>query len=184
MEFSDSDSDEPRRYKSDADEKSIVNLKEENDSLRCQLEAYKNEVETVRSDLKTELQLKEQQIKLMEDNVKTFKENMQTLQIQTLSQQAATITAATPTPSATKQMQESNNTSQPHDLDSTNKLISLLSVFLSVHHLGTSLNEAFEFVSKTHISCTKDDVESVLTGNQQLFACSSADLWRFKLFFQ
>jgi len=134
MEFSDSDSDEPRRYKSDADEKSIVNLKEENDSLRCQLEAYKNEVETVRSDLKTELQLKEQQIKLMEDNVKTFKENMQTLQIQTLSQQAATITAATPTPSATKQMQESNKTSQPHDLDSTNKLISqsALSTFLVV----------------------------------------------------
>merc|ERR1712071_656092 len=146
MEFSDSDSDEPRRYKSDADEKSIVNLKEENDSLRCQLEAYKNEVETVRSDLKTELQVKEQHIKMMEDNVKTFKEKM--LSLTELTDQTTT-----------KQLQQ---TPPQHDTERANKFISLLSIFLSVHHVGTSLNDAFEFVLKSDTSCTKEDVESVL----------------------
>jgi hypothetical protein len=42
---------------------SYVCQQEENDSLRCQLEAYKNEVEIVRSDLKLELQVKEQHVK-------------------------------------------------------------------------------------------------------------------------
>lgn len=169
MEFSDSESEEPRRYKSDAAEKSIANLKEENDSLRCQLEAYKNEVETVRSDLKTELQVKEQHIKMMEDSVKTFKEKM--LSLSELTDQTTT-----------KQLHE---VTPHHDAERANKLISLLSIFLSVHHVGTSLNDAFEFVLKSDTSCTKEDVESVLTSNKQLFACSSdTDLWRFKLFFQ
>lgn len=169
MEFSDSESDEPRRYKSDASEKNIANLKEENDSLRCQLEAYKNEVETVRSDLKTELQVKEQHIKLMEDNVKTFKEKMLSL-------------SELPDQTTTKQLQQ---TTLHHDTERANRLISLLSIFLSVHHVGTSLNDAFEFVLKSDTSCTKEDVENVLTSNKQLFAFSGdTDLWRFKLFFQ
>ena len=62
--------------------------------------------------------------------------------------------------------------------------LGLLSIFLSVHHVGTSLNDAFEFVLKSDTSCTKEDVESVLMNNKQLFACSNdTDLWRFKLFF-
>lgn len=42
--------------------------------MRCQLEAYKNEVEIVRSDLKLDLQAKEQQLKLLEEEIKTAKE--------------------------------------------------------------------------------------------------------------
>ena len=48
---------------------SYVCQQEENDSLRCQLEAYKNEVEIVRSDLKLELQVKEQHVKALETNL-------------------------------------------------------------------------------------------------------------------
>lgn len=51
--------------------------KEENDSLRCQLEAYKNEVEIVRADLKTELLSKEQKIKTLEESVNAMKDNQQ-----------------------------------------------------------------------------------------------------------
>lgn len=161
MEFSDSESDEPRRYKSGASEKNIAHLKEENDSLRCQLEAYKNEVEIVRADLKIELQAKEQHVRTLEEGLKSMKEKSTSLPIQ---------------------LDTSNAPDNLTDERFT-KIISLLSVFLSVQHLGTSLNDAYEFVRKSDISCTKEEVEKVLLRNKELFSCKS-DLWRFKLFFQ
>ena len=48
-------------------------LKEENDSLRCQLEAYKNEVDLVKVDLKSDLQAKDEQIN-------TYKQTLQGMQ--------------------------------------------------------------------------------------------------------
>lgn len=51
-------------------------LKEENDSLRCQLEAYKNEVEVVRADLRTELENKDKQIKMMQQTLKGMQEQL------------------------------------------------------------------------------------------------------------
>lgn len=47
----------------------LVYFQEENDSLRCQLEAYKNEVDLVRSDLKTELEQKEKQLKMLQQTL-------------------------------------------------------------------------------------------------------------------
>jgi Tfp pilus assembly protein PilO len=47
----------------------FVYFQEENDSLRCQLEAYKNEVDLVRSDLKTELDQKEKQMKMLQQTL-------------------------------------------------------------------------------------------------------------------
>ena len=44
---------------------SLNYLKEENDSLRCQMEAYKNEVDLIKADLKTEVSLKDEQIEAM-----------------------------------------------------------------------------------------------------------------------
>nr|CAH0104474.1 unnamed protein product [Daphnia galeata] len=166
MEFSDSESDEPRRYKSNPSEKSIAHLKEENDSLRCQLEAYKNEVEIVRSDLKLELQVKEQHVKALEKNL--TEERLRSIKDKSTS--------------LSTQMANSTDTSDNPSYDRSAKLISLLSVFLSVQRHGTSLNDAYEFVRKSDCSCTKEEVEKVLLHNQELFSLTS-DLWRFKLFF-
>lgn len=47
----------------------LVSFQEENDSLRCQLEAYKNEVDLVRSDLKAELEQKEKQMKMLQQTL-------------------------------------------------------------------------------------------------------------------
>lgn len=47
----------------------LIYFQEENDSLRCQLEAYKNEVDLVRSDLKTELDQKEKQMKMLQQTL-------------------------------------------------------------------------------------------------------------------
>ncbi|CAG7834059.1 unnamed protein product [Allacma fusca] len=71
MELSDTDSESgdtgsPRGKKMRVDEdkdKTVNQLKEENDSLRCQLEAFKNEVDLIKADLKTELEAKDQQLR-------------------------------------------------------------------------------------------------------------------------
>jgi len=46
-----------------------LNFQEENDSLRCQLEAYKNEVDLVRSELRGELGMKEAQLKVLQQTL-------------------------------------------------------------------------------------------------------------------
>ncbi len=50
--------------------------------MRCQLEAYKNEVEIVRADLKIELQAKEQHVRTLEEGLKSMKEKSTSLPIQ------------------------------------------------------------------------------------------------------
>lgn len=45
-------------------------LKEENDSLRCQLEAYKNEVDIVKAELQTNIESKEKQIEMLQNTLK------------------------------------------------------------------------------------------------------------------
>lgn len=52
----------------------FVYWQEENDSLRCQLEVYKNEVDLVKSDLKSDTDIKDQQIKVLQETIR----NMQT----------------------------------------------------------------------------------------------------------
>lgn len=52
----------------------ICVLQEENDSLKCQLQVYKNEVDLVKSDLKSDADIKDQQIKVLQETIR----NMQT----------------------------------------------------------------------------------------------------------
>ncbi|XP_059226752.1 ecto-NOX disulfide-thiol exchanger 2 isoform X2 [Stomoxys calcitrans] len=79
MEMSDEDRDyqptstaKRRRYDSD-------NLKEENDSLRCQLEAMRNEMSLERTDLKCNSDFREKQMKVLQETIR----NMQTQLLQT-----------------------------------------------------------------------------------------------------
>ncbi|MPC28909.1 Ecto-NOX disulfide-thiol exchanger 1 [Portunus trituberculatus] len=48
-------------------------LKEENDSLRCQMEAYKNEVDLIKADLKSEVSIRD-------DQIEAFKKTLQGMQ--------------------------------------------------------------------------------------------------------
>ncbi|XP_055902486.1 ecto-NOX disulfide-thiol exchanger 2 [Eupeodes corollae] len=73
MEMSDEDRDfrssSSKRCRFDND-----NLKEENDSLRCQLEALKNEMTLVKSDIKSDTDFRDKQIKVLQETIR----NMQT----------------------------------------------------------------------------------------------------------
>ena len=70
----------------------LSSKKEENDSLRCQLEAYKNEVEIIRSDMKLELQVKELLVKNQEEEVKLLKSKLLTSSNQSPTDPIETLT--------------------------------------------------------------------------------------------
>lgn len=53
-----------------------ISLKDENDSLRCQLEAYKNEVDLVRNEMKTELESKEKQMKILQQTLQGMQQQL------------------------------------------------------------------------------------------------------------
>lgn len=61
----------------------FVEFQEENDSLKCQLQVYKNEVDLVKSDLKSDTDLKEQQIQVLQETIR----NMQTHLLETKSKE-------------------------------------------------------------------------------------------------
>lgn len=70
-------SDEDRDFRSSSSKKCRFdndNLKEENDSLRCQLEAFKNELNLIKSDNKSDTDFRDKQIKVLQETIR----NMQT----------------------------------------------------------------------------------------------------------
>ncbi|KAF4519599.1 hypothetical protein B566_EDAN003766 [Ephemera danica] len=76
MDVSDSDNEsdismrkKPRYEEERANPNNIYSLKEENDSLRCQLEAYKNEVDLIRADTKSDSEQREAQFKLLQQTL-------------------------------------------------------------------------------------------------------------------
>ena len=84
---------------------------------------------------------------------------------------------------------EETQLSQTEDLqvdDSAVRLISLISIYLSIHRTGTHFDGIVDFVRQSDASAAKENVEKVLRDNPQLFTCcaDSTSSWRFKLFFQ
>ena len=84
---------------------------------------------------------------------------------------------------------EETQLSQTEDLqvdDSAVRLISLISIYLSIHRTGTRFDGIVDFVRQSDASAAKENVEKVLRDNPQLFTrcADSTSSWRFKLFFQ
>lgn len=65
-----------RPRNNDTLEQERSNLKDENDSLRCQLEAYKNEVDLVRNDMKAEVENKDKQLKMLQHTLQGMQQQL------------------------------------------------------------------------------------------------------------
>ncbi|KAK6625582.1 hypothetical protein RUM43_005881 [Polyplax serrata] len=78
MDVSDNDDDfgGPRKKCRNEKDVEIGLLKDENESLRCQLEAYKNEVDLVRGDMKNDLESKEKQLKMLQQTVQNLQKQL------------------------------------------------------------------------------------------------------------
>ncbi|XP_014257458.1 ecto-NOX disulfide-thiol exchanger 2 isoform X2 [Cimex lectularius] len=175
MEVSD-DEEPPTKKKHKGDER-MNSIKEENDSLRCQLEAYKNEVDLVRSELKAELENTEAQLKvsqhtlqgmqkqLSEAKIAQSKEHAKVIQLEArLVQNGIEIdkeetSAGKATPPLVQQKLDEGEA----------RLIGLISMFLHVHPFGASVDYIWSYLQKLEPGIKPSEVETLLAQFPSLF---------------
>ncbi|KAG0723510.1 Ecto-NOX disulfide-thiol exchanger 1 [Chionoecetes opilio] len=153
-------------------------LKEENDSLRCQMEAYKNEVDLIKADLKSEVSIRD-------DQIDAFKKTLQGMQ-QTLSENAVRKrqddAKTAELHAKVKKLKEQVGTGteggeeeakeEADDLlsslstgplsDKTARLIGLTSTFLHIHPKGASVDYIWSFIQQFDKEIRPSDIETML----------------------
>ncbi|XP_071452186.1 ecto-NOX disulfide-thiol exchanger 2 [Hetaerina americana] len=198
MEVSDSDmeadSSGPTRRKfprMDEDAKAIEGLKEENDSLRCQLEAYKNEVDLVRSDSMAEVALRDQQTQLLKQTLQGMQQQLleakrkQAEDERALKDLEARLAKATSSGgSPLSSSAASSSTDGPSGsgcgaddglrvadplTERDARLIGLVSTFLHVHPFGAGVDYVWSYLQKIEPSLRPSDVEALLSRFPSLF---------------
>lgn len=175
-----------------------MSIKDENDSLRCQLEAYKNEVDLVKSDLKADTDFKDKQIKLLQETIR----NLHTQMIESKTKENSRIAAIEEKLKAanvkelllkTKIIQAAKNSSSKSsetdendiiDLDDDKildsiktekldvneaKLIGLVSTFLVVHPFGANIDYILSYVNHSVPNLRPKVLEEVLCRYTNLF---------------
>lgn len=197
MEVSDSE-EEPQRKKSrnqsdvHDDSERLQTLKEENDSLRCQLEAYKNEVDLLKSETKSDIDAKDKQMKMLQQTLKGMQEQL----MQSRKQQAQDdqkIKDLTVKLNATKKeepreseiitldkdddINEEPRTPKQLVLSSSfvqisqkdAKLIGLIATFLHIHPFGASVDYLWSYLQKMEPGIKPNEVEALMQRFPQVF---------------
>lgn len=155
-------------------------LKEENDSLRCQMEAYKNEVDLIKADLNSEITIRD-------DQIEAFKKTLQGMQ-QTLSENAARKrqddAKMSELQSKVKKLREQSGFTDGDDdckeesddlsasaplSDKTARLIGLTSTFLHIHPKGASVDYIWSFIQQFDKDIRPSDIETMLNQYQTVY---------------
>ncbi|CAN8022026.1 hypothetical protein HPB47_007548 [Ixodes persulcatus] len=154
------------------EEECVRRLQEEGDSLRCQLEAYRNEAQV----LKVEQEHREQQLHLLQ-------QALQGLQQQRARdcQELARLRAAKSTSESSSEREASSASGSRNEVSSSTqvagiritekdaKLIGLMSMFLHLHPAGASLDYLWSYVHTQEPSLQPCDVEVLLSKFPTLF---------------
>ncbi|XP_022904307.2 ecto-NOX disulfide-thiol exchanger 2 isoform X1 [Onthophagus taurus] len=161
-------------------------LREENNNLRMQVEAYKNEVEVVKMDLKKDIDEKDKQFKMLQ-------QTLQGMQQQLIEAKRKQIEEETKVKelqlkiSKEKKSQIDNNIVNLEDNESDKaesvcsinesletistqplsekeaKLIGIISTFLNVHPFGAGLDYIWSYVSKLETNLRPADIELLMS---------------------
>jgi len=191
MDFSDDDEEgSAKKMRFDADTATekissltleVGNLKEENDSLRCQLEAYKNEVDLIKSENLQEMEEKNKQIKSLQQALQGMQQqlvqvNQQRVKDEEIVQNLQKFLNSEKEKSGEESGNESAPSSseipfldkipslspQPKILDKEAKLIGQLSTFLHVHPFGASVDYIYSYLQRLNATLKPSDVEALL----------------------
>uniref|UniRef100_A0A1B6LXZ8 Ecto-NOX disulfide-thiol exchanger 1/2 domain-containing protein n=1 Tax=Graphocephala atropunctata TaxID=36148 RepID=A0A1B6LXZ8_9HEMI len=195
MEVSDTDDDYPMARKKPRKDDPTAALKEENDSLRCQLEAYKNEVDLVKVDLKLELEQKDKQLKMCQQTLqgmqqqlldakrKQGEEELRVLELQARLKAKQTKEKQTKE-KETKEGEEVKDKEETEgEVDTTDsllllssklsekeaKLVGLISIFLHVHPFGAGVDYIWSYLQKLDPTLRTSEVETVMARFPSMF---------------
>ncbi|KAH7963232.1 hypothetical protein HPB52_020193 [Rhipicephalus sanguineus] len=147
-------------------------LQEECDSLRCQLEAYRNEAQL----LKAEQEQRDQQLHLLQQALQGLQQQ-RTRDLQDLEKLRSSKNGSTPSPerepcSASGSRNEVSSSTQVAGIRITEKdakLIGLVSMFLHLHPDGASLDYLWSYVHTREPALQPCDVEVLLSKFPTLF---------------
>ncbi|KAK7580055.1 hypothetical protein V9T40_000684 [Parthenolecanium corni] len=170
MDVSDSDDDDDAEKqpfkKRKIDIAETNSLKDENDSLRCQLEAYKNEICVIRTESQCELSKKDDQISLLQKTLNNFTQEMESIRKQHEEAICENID---------RKMQEADTTVIPSSnivsplTEKEAKLIGLVSIFLHIHPFGAGVDYICSFLQKTMPSLRVTEIELVMSKFPSVF---------------
>uniref|UniRef100_A0A671WKR5 Ecto-NOX disulfide-thiol exchanger 2 n=1 Tax=Sparus aurata TaxID=8175 RepID=A0A671WKR5_SPAAU len=176
MEMSDDDMEDAPDSK-DSEDSGVSQaeaLKEENDSLRCQLDAYRNEVELLKQE-----QGKNQPIRSEEDSTHSqqlsfLQQALQGMQkvtldtqtqrrIQTPSDPAKSTVSALVSCSQEKEGPTEKNPPSPIHSEREALLVGIISTFLHVHPFGASIEYICSYLQRLDTKINPSEVEALLS---------------------
>uniref|UniRef100_A0A0K8S492 RRM domain-containing protein n=3 Tax=Lygus hesperus TaxID=30085 RepID=A0A0K8S492_LYGHE len=188
-----SDEDDGMKKKPRFDDRIHV-IKEENDSLRCQLEAYKNEVDLVRAELKAELDATEAKLAASMKNVQALTQqltdsimmgNCERTRVMELEKRLEKVQSSALSKENGCKDDGSAEKSSPPPLpvaappplpplpgklvESDAKLIGLISMFLHVHPFGAGVDYIWSYLQKIEPGLRPADIEALLAQFPSLF---------------
>ncbi|KAH1018868.1 ecto-NOX disulfide-thiol exchanger 2 [Dendroctonus ponderosae] len=186
-----SDGDEPPRKRSrDISNEERNNLKDENDSLKCQVEAYKNEVEVIKIDNKKILEEKELQTKILQQALQGMQQQLMESKrkFSIADQRVKMMESRYKNDKASKvteiinldddDVDQADNASVQCQSESSNasalssaeaKLIGIISVFLNVHPFGAGLDYITSYVNKSIHNLRPSDIETLMVKYPTVF---------------
>ncbi|KAJ3660322.1 hypothetical protein Zmor_004774 [Zophobas morio] len=183
MDVSDEDEPPKKKHRSEAGAEERNNLKDENESLRCQMEAYKNEVEVLKVDYKKDLDDKDKQFKMLQQTLQGMQQQLieakrrQTdeetrvkelqLKIKQLeTKQSCDKDVITLDDSESNQAESTTTSESSPDIQRINecdaKLVGIISAFLNVHPFGAGLDYIWSYVSKLETNLRPADIETLM----------------------
>ncbi|XP_031355933.1 ecto-NOX disulfide-thiol exchanger 2 isoform X2 [Photinus pyralis] len=191
MEVSDGEESSRKRPRVDTHYEERNSLREENDNLRCQMEAYKNEVEVIKVDLKRELEEKDKQFKMLQHTLqgmqqqlidakrKQSEEECKAKDLQTKIQQLSEAKTKTSSERDIVNLDDSEpEQSEASVCDAASdivvvsvpplnerdaRLVGIISTFLNVHPFGAGLDYIWSYVSKLESNLKPSDIEVLMT---------------------
>ncbi|CAG9827775.1 unnamed protein product [Diabrotica balteata] len=186
-----SDDDEPIKKKQKTDVSSDDIYREENDSLKCQIEAYKNEVEVIKSDHKKTMEEKDKQFKMLQQTLQGMQQQLidakkkqseeearvKELQLklkvekgrQLNDKDVVVIDSSDNEQCDSGSVEESPLESLHGFSENDVRLVGIISTFLNVHPFGAGLDYIWSYVSKIEANLRPAEIENLMCRFPSIF---------------
>ncbi|CAH1178934.1 unnamed protein product [Phaedon cochleariae] len=186
MDVSDDDEPSKKKQKYDACSEERHNLREENDSLKCQVEAYKNEVDILKIDYKKDMEDKDKQFKMLQQTLQGMQQQLVDAKKQKSEEQSKVKDLQ-----AKLRMEKNRNDHSDRDVviidhsdneqsdcvsvtetisdsaailgERQAKLVGIISAFLNVHPFGAGLDYIWSYVSKIEPNLRTAEIETLMS---------------------
>ncbi|XP_050422070.1 ecto-NOX disulfide-thiol exchanger 1 isoform X2 [Adelges cooleyi] len=152
-----------------------IQLQDENDHLKCELEAYKNEISMMKASLQTSDQ-KDIQINYLQQQLLSTRQELNSLteKLSDIQKNNQEITNHNPSATNEDEVIEIND-EQDVQITSNNfselqlKLLSIISIYLNIHPFGACIENIVNYIKNIDGNVTIRQVENLLLINRNLF---------------